>query len=230
MRDGPAEDYYALLKVDRTATAAELRRSYRLLALRYHPDRAGPQGTEAFQRIARAYAILSDARSRQAYDGRLRETARSSGHAGHHGHGRHDGHEGHYNGAGGRVGWRVGKREPPIADLLLRLSGQLEDLVARGIALHAADGAVELNITRAEAVSGGTASLDASVPVLCPTCGGSAQRYVLWCRRCEYAGAVVDRVTFRFHIPPWAPDGTSFTFASDPTGATAPLRLRLRIR
>jgi molecular chaperone DnaJ len=228
MRDGPHEDYYALLRVARTATAAELRRSYRLLALRYHPDRAGPEATEMFQRIARAYAILSDNRSRRAYDGSTRASSPRPGATvpG----SRRDQNDGQYAGMGGRVGWRVSKREAPIPDLLMRLSGRLEELIAQGVAQHAADGAIELHITRAEAVSGGTATLDAAVPVPCPTCGGSAQRYVLWCRRCEYVGSIVDHVTFRFQIPPWAADGTSFSFASDPTGATAPLRLRLRIR
>jgi molecular chaperone DnaJ len=220
MRDGPPEDYYALLRVDRSATAAELRRSYRLLALRYHPDRAGPEATEIFQRIARAYAVLSDACSRRAYDGRLRDGSPAPP----------DGSGGEHNGAGGKISWRVSRRPPPIPDLVLRISGRLEDLLARGIASHGGDGAIELLITRAEAANGGTAVLDASVPVPCPTCGGIAQRYVLWCRRCEYAGAVVEQVAFRFHIPAWAPDGTVFTFASDPTGTSPPLRVRLRIR
>ena len=214
MRDGPTEDYYVLLGVDRTATAAELRRSYRLLALRYHPDRAGPQGTETFQRIARAYAMLSDARSRLAYDGpSARAEPPPPGHR--------TEPRGEHNGAGGRFGWRVSRRAAADRDLLLRLSGRLEDLLARGIARHAGDGAIELLITRAEAMSGGTAIVDASVPVPCPTCGGIAQRYVLWCRRCEYAGAVVDQVTFRFQIPAWAADGTCF-FTSDPTGSSRP--------
>ncbi len=222
MRDGPNEDYYVLLGVDRSASAAELRRKYRLLALRYHPDRAGPSGTEIFQRIARAYAVLSDARSRLDYDdhfGKRPEPPR-----------RDTADQGEHNGVGGRFGWKVSKPQPPIVDPLLRLSGRLEDLLARGIARHARDGAIELLITRAEAISGGTAVVDASVPVTCPTCGGIAQRYVLWCRRCEYAGAIVDLVTFRFRIPPWAAEGTSFSFTSDPTGASQPIRLRLCIR
>jgi molecular chaperone DnaJ len=225
MRDCPTEDYYALLRVDRTATAAELRRSYRLLALRYHPDRAGPEGTETFQRIARAYAVLSDAHSRRAYDGRLRDEVRAPG-------GRHRETEagGQYDGAGGSISWRVQRRPARIPDLMLRLSGRLDDLLARGIARHVVDGAIELLVTPAEAVSGGTALIEASMPIPCPTCGGVAQRYVLWCRRCEYAGSIVDLVCFRFQIPAWASDGICFSFASDPSGMSAPMRLRLRIR
>jgi molecular chaperone DnaJ len=224
MRAGPNEDFYALLMVDRTATAAELRRSYRLLALRYHPDRAGPAGTETFQRIARAYAVLSDAHARRAYDGRLRQATPPPSRT------REPVAEGEHNGAGGKIGWRMHRRSAPIPDLMKRLCGRLDELLARGIARHDGDGAIELSITRAEAVSGGTAVVDASVPISCPTCGGIAQRYVLWCRRCEYAGSIVDQVTFRFDIPPWVADGTCFSFVADPSGLSPPLRLRLRIR
>ncbi len=215
MRDGPTEDYYALLRVDRTATTAELRRSYRLLALRYHPDRAGPEGTETFQRIARAYAVLSDAAARLAYDLLLGSSPSSAG---------------EHNGAGGRVSWRVDRRPAPPRNLLQRLSGPLESLIAARIACRASDGLIDLLITPAEAATGGTAIIEAAVDVCCPTCGGTAQRWVLWCRRCEYAGSIVDQVAFRFEIPALVSDGTAFSFASDPMGLSPPLRLRLRIR
>src|SRR5690242_15824041 len=70
-------DHYAVLGVARTATAAELRRAFRMLALRHHPDRAGPEATATFQAIAEAYAILSEPIARAAYDARLhaRETS-----------------------------------------------------------------------------------------------------------------------------------------------------------
>ena len=74
----PVFDYYAVLGVERTAGAGQLRRAYRMLALQFHPDRAGIQSTEVFQRIAEAYGVLSDAVARAAYDQRLRaaETSR----------------------------------------------------------------------------------------------------------------------------------------------------------
>jgi DnaJ-class molecular chaperone len=68
----PLEDYYLILGVARAASAGEVRRAFRLLALRHHPDRAGEGSTSTFQRIAEAYAVLSDPNSRAAYDG-LRE-------------------------------------------------------------------------------------------------------------------------------------------------------------
>lgn len=64
------DDYYALLGIDRRAGHAELRRAWRRLALQWHPDRAGAGATASFQKIQNAYAVLSDPRSRAAYDRR----------------------------------------------------------------------------------------------------------------------------------------------------------------
>ncbi|HEX3310205.1 MAG TPA: DnaJ domain-containing protein, partial [Streptosporangiaceae bacterium] len=64
----PVLDYYVILGVERSAGAAELRRAYRTLALRFHPDRAGIQSTEVFQRISEAYGVLSDQAKRKQYD------------------------------------------------------------------------------------------------------------------------------------------------------------------
>jgi curved DNA-binding protein CbpA len=62
------DDYYELLGVDSAITATELRRAWRRLALRWHPDRAGPEATATFQKLAAAYAVLSDPVARAAYD------------------------------------------------------------------------------------------------------------------------------------------------------------------
>jgi molecular chaperone DnaJ len=64
------DDYYALLGVDRGVLSPELRRVWRRLALRWHPDRAGEGATASFQKIQAAYAVLADPISRAAYDRR----------------------------------------------------------------------------------------------------------------------------------------------------------------
>jgi molecular chaperone DnaJ len=65
------DDYYALLGLDSKAGPTELRRAWRRLALRWHPDRAGENATGTFQKIQAAYAVLSDPVSRAAYDRRI---------------------------------------------------------------------------------------------------------------------------------------------------------------
>src|SRR5437899_10131662 len=76
MGDGSMGDYYALLGVDAGADRAELRRAWRRLALRWHPDRAGAGATHTFVKISAAYKVLSDPVARAAYDRRRSASAR----------------------------------------------------------------------------------------------------------------------------------------------------------
>lgn len=62
-------DYYEVLGLTKTATAAEIKTAYRKLALKYHPDRNKETGAEAkFKEINEAYQVLSDTKKRQTYD------------------------------------------------------------------------------------------------------------------------------------------------------------------
>ena len=63
-------DYYSILDVSATATPAELRRSYRRLARKYHPDlnRHHPDNDQRIKRLNEAYDVLSDPLKRAAYD------------------------------------------------------------------------------------------------------------------------------------------------------------------
>jgi len=62
-------DFYKILGVNRTATADELRKAYRKLALKYHPDKnKSPSAEEKFKDINMAYEVLSDEKKRRIYD------------------------------------------------------------------------------------------------------------------------------------------------------------------
>ena len=62
-------DYYAVLSVSRTATENEIKKAYRKLAVKIHPDKCqGTGAEEAFKIVSKAFACLSDAEKRAAYD------------------------------------------------------------------------------------------------------------------------------------------------------------------
>lgn len=63
------DDYYTILGVGRDATKDEIKKAYRKLALKYHPDRnKEPGAEERFKKISEAYAVLSDDEKRKQYD------------------------------------------------------------------------------------------------------------------------------------------------------------------
>lgn len=77
-------DYYEILGIKRGATAEEIKKAYRQLALKYHPDKNpnNPKAEEQFKEIAEAYEVLSDSEKRQQYDHLGHEGMRGQGYGG----------------------------------------------------------------------------------------------------------------------------------------------------
>ena len=76
-------DYYEVLEVTRTATGEEIKKSYRRLAVKFHPDKNpdDPQAEEQFKELGEAYDVLMDDQKRAAYD-RFGHAAFAQGNAG----------------------------------------------------------------------------------------------------------------------------------------------------
>jgi len=87
-------DYYEILGVTKQATDSELKKSYRKMALQFHPDKnKAPGADEAFKAIGNAFAVLSDAEKRKQYDlygPEQMQQSSSGGRRGRHGFYEHD--------------------------------------------------------------------------------------------------------------------------------------------
>jgi len=215
------DDHYAVLGLTPPVEVAEIRRAYRLLALRHHPDRAGPDGTAAFQRIAEAYRVLSDPELRSSYDARRASSILRSAVA--------ERAAAHGAAAGFPAADPGGyPAAHSTATLILRLCGSLDTLVAHGIARVHPNGLIELHARSDEARLGGVAAINLPLTVPCPTCGGVAGDD-LWCLRCQFAGSVVEQVTLCVPIPSGARDGLLFNLELDRLGDLPPMTVRLRV-
>jgi molecular chaperone DnaJ len=154
------EDFYKLLGVDRNASDAEIKKSYRSKAMKFHPDRNKDNPVEAeakFKKIKEAYEVLSDPKKRAAYD--------QFGHAG------VDASMGGGRGAGGFGGFGAGESFSDIFGDIFGGGRQQRSSVQRGSDLR-----YNLELTLEEAVFGTDAKIRVPVLVTCGECSGSGAK------------------------------------------------------
>ncbi|MGH6830606.1 MAG: molecular chaperone DnaJ [Methylocella sp.] len=232
-------DYYEVLGVARNATEADLKKAYRRLAMKYHPDRnpGDKRSEEQFKESKQAYETLSDARKRTAYD--------QFGHAGV--------DPSAAAGAGG------------FGDIFDTVFGDIFGAARGGGRAHrGADLAYDLELTLEQAVFGHTAQIHiptlvrcrpcngsgakpGTSPVTCTTCGGAGQVRMQQgffsiqqscprcrgagktirdpCTSCSGAGRVRDSKTLAVKVPAGVDDGDRIRLAGEgeagDQGATA---------
>jgi molecular chaperone DnaJ len=155
LRSAAKRDYYEILGIDRNASSQDIKKAYRKLAVKYHPDKNpnDPKAEESFKEAAEAYSVLSDEEKKSIYD--------------------RYGHEGLRGGP--QMNAEIFREFTDIfgggsifEDLFSDFFGGRRNRVARG-----ADLRYDLEISFEEAVHGTEARILVPRPVTCERCGGS---------------------------------------------------------
>src|SRR5215831_19079409 len=152
-KDFLEKDYYKALNVSKTASADEIKKSYRKLARKYHPDanKGDPKAEERFKEISEAYNTLSDPKRRKEYD-----DARSLFGGGYRPPGQ--------GGAGG------------LGDLLGGMFGGGGRAGTQTRPRRGADVETEATLSFNDAIDGTTVALRLTGEGACPTCHGTGAK------------------------------------------------------
>ena len=179
-------DYYEVLGVDKSASADDIKKAYRKMAIKYHPDKnpGDKEAEEKFKEAAEAYSVLSDADKKARYD--------QFGHAGVEGAGpdfsggfgnlndilndlfggAFGGGFGGFGGFGGGFGGQRGQRQQRVyrgRDIRVRVKLTLEE-IAKGVEKEIS---IEKNVPCTEC--GGKGAKNSSDIKTCPACNGTGQ-------------------------------------------------------
>ncbi|MBI5675833.1 MAG: molecular chaperone DnaJ [Nitrospirae bacterium] len=219
------KDFYELLGVKKDASPQEIKKAYRKLARKYHPDvNPGDKASEQkFKDINEAYQILSDAKKREQYDQFGKE-----GFEGVHGFDGFDtrGFGGGFEGAEDIFSDFLGgfqQRERPTtgADLLTALNISLEEAykgVTKPLSLRREVSCTQCGGSGAEesqtcstckgsgAIRQGRGFFNVSQP--CPSCGGRGKIITKACKACGGNGSIMADESLNVKIPPGADTGT----------------------
>jgi molecular chaperone DnaJ len=191
------KDYYQVLGVAKNATQAEIKKAYRKLAQKHHPD-ANPGNQEAenrFKEVSAAYDVVGDEDKRKRYD-EVRDMAASGFGAG-----------GFPGGAGGRV--RVEDAGfgniGDLGDLLGGLFGGSRRGRGRAQVAHGADLETDVTVGFEESISGTTVPVRIQGPAPCSVCGGTGAApgtSPVICPQCNGAGEIsVNQGLFQMEQP-----------------------------
>ncbi len=168
-----ANDYYQTLEIERNASDADIKKAYRRLALKYHPDRnPGDNGAEEkFKEINEAYACLSDPHKRSHYDqfGTTEDTGAGFGGFGDFSSSFGDIFEDVFGNIFGDFAGRQRTRPSKGADLRYDLEVNLKD------AVFGAEKKIKIPKWENCSTCSGSGAKPGKGPTTCRTCGGTGQ-------------------------------------------------------
>jgi molecular chaperone DnaJ len=214
-------DLYAALGVPKSASDAEIKKAYRRLARKHHPDVNPGDATakKKFQEIASAYEILKDAKRRKHYDltGDTGEPPEPGAWPPGGGGPRGAPHTGGspFGGGPGGGGPGAGFRwTGDFGDLFSELfSGGAPGVGPRGVSEEDDDAAAALTIPFRDAVLGGTVAFRARLARRCARCGGSGRTGGSPCPVCRGLGEVVANEKVTIRIPAGVSTGSKVRVA-----------------
>lgn len=231
------EDLYTVLGVDKNASDAEIKKNYRRLAMKYHPDRNKDnpdKAEEQFKQVKQAYEVLSDPKKRSAYD--------QFGHAGVDGSAAGGGFGaenfsdifGDVFGdifGGGAGGGRRRSNVQAGADLRYNLELTLEEAVGGTEATVKVPVLVSCNDCSGTGAAKGSSPVTCStcqghgqvrmqqgffsVQQTCPTCSGSGKEIKDPCRKCHGQGRVQENKTLSVKVPAGVDSGDRIRLAGE---------------
>jgi len=187
-------DYYSILEIQRTATPDEIKKAYRKMAIKYHPDK-NPGDNEAekkFKEISEAYEVLSDSSKKQLYDRYGKEGVQGASSAG----------AGSYSSMEEALRTFMGAFGGMGSDSIFDMFGGGGDFGGRSSGQGGRQGAskrVNISLTFQEAARGVDKELVITNYVTCKECSGKGAKSaegIKKCNRCGGAGQVFEQRGF----------------------------------
>lgn len=231
---GSEKDYYEILGVPRTASEKEIKKAYRTLARKYHPDVCKePDAEERFKEVNEAYSVLSDTQKRAQYD-RFGHQAYTESSRGSYAGGGYGGFNADFSGFGdifetffgGGFGGQQRRGPQRGADLLMKIQISLQEAVFgtdREVDLNHSEACPECDGTGSStkklktcAACGGTGQMRQMAQSIfgqvvrmttCPECGGRGKVPEERCRACNGTGRTRVKRTITIHVPPGIDSG-----------------------
>jgi DnaJ-class molecular chaperone len=219
-----AKDYYFVLGVSREESGRGIRKAFRDLARRHHPDYAGPSGTPMFRDALEAYRVLSDPERRREYDAELGASIPV------------------------RISTADSRRERRNRAAFAPLELFADRASIRPASEHLFDHILrnflspghpkserpepllcDIALSPEEARRGGVLLLRIPIREPCPDCHGAGHVFGFGCRRCDATGDARSEITIPLDVPPGVRSGAIVEFPLDGWGIRN-LWLRARIR